>query len=56
MKQQRLERKYERSICFDEVSLNQVKEMAEEDGLCFSALIRTLVRRQFKQRKAEELG
>lgn len=38
-----------RSICFDELSWQQSREMAEENGINLSAMIRMLVRQQYKQ-------
>ena len=42
------------TINFDEVAWRQVHEMAEANGLCLSAMIRVLVRAQYKQRQQME--
>jgi hypothetical protein len=42
------------TINFDEVAWSQIHEMAEADGLCLSAMIRVLVRAQYKQRQKME--
>jgi hypothetical protein len=43
-----------RTIAFDDVSFEQSLEMAKEDGINLSAMIRMLVRDQYKRRCAQQ--
>jgi hypothetical protein len=45
-----------RSLSFDDVSWQQANEMAKEDGLNLSAMVRLLVRQQYRKRKTVEQG
>jgi hypothetical protein len=49
------ERDYEKIICFDELSWRLSNEMAKENGIGISALIRVLVRQQYQQRHKQQL-
>ena len=39
------------TINFDKVAWQQAYAMADADGLCLSAMLRVLIRDQYKQRK-----
>jgi hypothetical protein len=45
-----------RTVAFDDVSWEQAHEMAKEDGINLSALIRMAVRQQYKLRTMQEHG
>jgi hypothetical protein len=45
--------KFTQTISLDEVSWAQSHEMANEHGLCLSAMLRVLIRNQYQQRKRQ---